>query len=86
MEEAIHLKFAKYQQDEVFLNRRQKHTDLRAKLDILKQRIGVWEKNARQNGLKNMETNNDQLKQREALKTKAQQDSDLSSIDHMMLM
>lgn len=43
MEEAIHTKFAKYQCDEDFLSKRQKHTDLRAKLEILKQRIIDWE-------------------------------------------
>lgn len=46
MEEAIQSKFAKYQSDEDFLTKRQKHTDLRAKLEILKQRIIDWE-NAR---------------------------------------
>lgn len=46
MEEAIQSKFAKYQCDEDFLSKRQKHTDLRAKLEILKQRIIDWE-NAR---------------------------------------
>uniref|UniRef100_A0A915E1W2 OCEL domain-containing protein n=1 Tax=Ditylenchus dipsaci TaxID=166011 RepID=A0A915E1W2_9BILA len=42
MEEAIQSKFAKYQQDQEFLNRRQKHADLRSKLDVLKQRIASW--------------------------------------------
>lgn len=43
MEEVIQSKFAKYQRDGEFLSKRQKHTDLRAKLEILKQRIIEWE-------------------------------------------
>jgi hypothetical protein len=48
VEEAIQSRFAKYQQDKVFLTRRQKHADLRSKLDVLKKRIADWEKNAQQ--------------------------------------
>lgn len=49
MEEAIHAKFQKYQRDEHFINQRQKHTDLRAKLEVVRRRIGVWEKNFARN-------------------------------------
>lgn len=48
MEEAIQSKFAKYQQDAEFLKRRQRHADLRSKLEILKRRISNWE-NCREN-------------------------------------
>ncbi|KAI1733022.1 occludin homology domain-containing protein [Ditylenchus destructor] len=48
MEEAIQSKFAKYQQDVEFLKRRQRHADLRSKLEVLKRRISNWE-NCREN-------------------------------------
>lgn len=44
MEEMIQSRFEKYQRDGELLSKRQRHTDLRAKLEVLKQRIIEWQK------------------------------------------
>lgn len=44
VERKIQSKFAEYQRNKEFLDARQKHADLRAKLEVLKQRISSWEK------------------------------------------
>lgn len=43
VERAIQTKYSHYQRDADFLHTRQKHADLRAKLDVLKKRIASWE-------------------------------------------
>jgi hypothetical protein len=43
VEQMIQAKFAEYQRDPEFLHTRQRHSDLRAKLEVLKQRISAWE-------------------------------------------
>uniref|UniRef100_A0A0M3HF57 OCEL domain-containing protein n=1 Tax=Ascaris lumbricoides TaxID=6252 RepID=A0A0M3HF57_ASCLU len=45
VERTIQTKYSHYQRDTEFLQTRQRHADLRAKLDVLKKRIHAWEKN-----------------------------------------
>ncbi|KHN86759.1 RNA polymerase II elongation factor ELL [Toxocara canis] len=45
VERTIQTKYAHYQRDTEFLQTRQRHADLRAKLDVLKKRIHAWETN-----------------------------------------
>lgn len=51
IERDIQAKYSQYQRDSEFLQIRQKHADLRAKLEVLKKRIGTWEANQDSNEL-----------------------------------
>lgn len=46
-EEAIEMRYMHYQRNAEYLETRQKHEDLRAKLEILKKHVDFWEKNQR---------------------------------------
>uniref|UniRef100_A0A915PR47 OCEL domain-containing protein n=1 Tax=Setaria digitata TaxID=48799 RepID=A0A915PR47_9BILA len=46
-EEAIEMRYMHYQRNPEYLETRQKHEDLRSKLEILKKHVDFWEKNQR---------------------------------------
>ncbi|CAI2351342.1 unnamed protein product [Caenorhabditis sp. 36 PRJEB53466] len=48
IERQIQKRYAFFEKDPVFLRARQRHTDLRSKLNVLKTRIGNWETHRRQ--------------------------------------
>ncbi|VDK66051.1 unnamed protein product [Onchocerca ochengi] len=47
-EEAIEMRYMHYQHDPEYLETRQRHENLRSKLEILKKHVDFWEKNQRQ--------------------------------------